>query len=142
MIPDLDWLDNAACAGMDQRAFFADGYHSRAQVRAAKKVCAICPVQAACRDWAIATGERNGVWGGMSQKELRQKRRRFTSRAKTDTTAPQAPATKRKPARCGTNSGYRKHLREKTQICGPCRRAHADADARLRRTGSTKQVAA
>ena len=84
MIPNLDWLKRAACAGMDQRAFFADGCHSRAQVHAAKKVCAICPVQTACRNWAITTGERNGVWGGMSQKELRQRRRRFTSRAKTD----------------------------------------------------------
>lgn len=46
------------------------------------------------------------------------------------------------PARCGSNAGYRKHIREKTEICGPCRRAHADADSLLRRTGSTKQLAA
>ena len=84
MIPNLDWLNDAACAGIDSRAFFADGCHSRAQVHAAKKVCAACPVRAECAQWAITTGERNGVWGGMSQKELRQKRRRFTSRAKTD----------------------------------------------------------
>lgn len=55
--------------------------------------------------------------------------------------AANAPA-KRKPAECGTNSGYAKHQREKTEICGPCRRAHADADARLRRTGTTKELAA
>lgn len=52
------------------------------------------------------------------------------------------PGLKRKPARCGTNSGYSKHQREKTEVCGPCRQAHADADARLRRTGTTKELAA
>ena len=84
MILNVDWLEHAACAGMDPRAFFANGCHSREQVQAAKRVCASCPVQATCRDWAITTGERNGVWGGMSQKELRQKRRRFTDRTKSD----------------------------------------------------------
>ena len=85
MIPNLDWQDDAACAGMDPRAFFATGKHARAQVFAAKRVCASCPVQAACRDYAIETGERFGVWGAMSQQELRKKRRRFTSRAKNST---------------------------------------------------------
>lgn len=85
MIPNLDWLDDAVCAGMDQRAFFATGNHARAQVFAAQRVCATCPVRTECRNWAIESGERWGVWGGMSQHELRRKRRRFTSRAKTGT---------------------------------------------------------
>lgn len=85
MIPNLDWLEDATCAGMDPRAFFATGNHARAQVFAAKRVCATCPVQQACRNYAIQTGERFGVWGGMSQLELRKRRRRFTSRAKTST---------------------------------------------------------
>jgi hypothetical protein len=38
---------------------------------------------------------------------------------------------------CGTRSGYQRHQREKTEICGPCRRANADADNRLRRIGTT-----
>jgi hypothetical protein len=42
---------------------------------------------------------------------------------------------------CGTNSGYRKHIREGSEICSPCRKAHADADARLRRTGTSKAAA-
>jgi hypothetical protein len=136
----LGWFSQAACAGMDQRVFFANGYHSREQVRAAQKVCDSCPVRAQCAAFAIETGEKWGVWGGMSQQQLRQKRYRFTSRAKTNTTAPKPPK-KREPARCGTNSGYSKHLREKTETCGPCRRAHADADARLRRTGTSKAAA-
>lgn len=39
---------------------------------------------------------------------------------------------------CGTRSGYQLHRREKTEICAPCRKANADADNRLRRTGTTK----
>ncbi|GGQ83464.1 WhiB family transcriptional regulator [Streptomyces flaveolus] len=50
-------------------------------------------------------------------------------------------AVKREPAKCGTNSGYGRHLREKTEICAPCRQAHADADARLRRTGTSVAAA-
>lgn len=42
---------------------------------------------------------------------------------------------------CGTRTGYRQHLQEKTEICPPCRRANADADNRLRRTGTTLAAA-
>lgn len=87
MSPNLDWLQHAACAGIDSRAFFAIGNHARAQVNAARRVCAACPVRQQCADWAIETGERNGVWGGMSQQQLRQKRRRFTSRTRASTRA-------------------------------------------------------
>ena len=43
-----------------------------------------------------------------------------------------------KSAKCGTRPGYQRHLREKTVICTPCRQANADADRRLRNTGTTK----
>jgi hypothetical protein len=42
---------------------------------------------------------------------------------------------------CGTRSGYQRHQREKTEICGPCRQANTDADNRLRRTGTTRVAA-
>lgn len=87
MTSHLGWLARAACAGMDTRAFFSSGNHARAQVFAAKRVCQSCPVKQDCANYAIDTGERFGVWGGMSQQELRKKRRRFTSRAKTSTRA-------------------------------------------------------
>ncbi|MFF7452150.1 MULTISPECIES: WhiB family transcriptional regulator [unclassified Streptomyces] len=87
MMPNLDWLARAACAGMDSRAFFANGMHAREQVNEARKVCASCPVRPDCANFAIETGERWGVWGAMSQQELRRKRRRFTSRARTSTRA-------------------------------------------------------
>ncbi|MGW7495402.1 WhiB family transcriptional regulator [Streptomyces luteogriseus] len=81
------WRQRAACIGIDPRAFFPIGHHARAQVNAARRICAACPVRQQCAAFAIETGERNGIWGGMTQQQLRQRRRRFTSRAKTSTRA-------------------------------------------------------
>jgi hypothetical protein len=44
-------------------------------------------------------------------------------------------------ARCGTRPGYQRHLKLGQTPCPPCRQANADADNRLRRTGSTKALA-
>ncbi|MEU5593061.1 WhiB family transcriptional regulator [Streptomyces sp. NPDC020298] len=60
----------------------------------------------------------------------------------TDCVLPQHLADATERSRCGTRPGYQKHLREKTEICAPCRQANTDADNRLRRTGTTKQLAA
>jgi WhiB family redox-sensing transcriptional regulator len=35
--------------------------------RAAKQICASCPVMMQCRDYALATREPYGVWGGLSE---------------------------------------------------------------------------
>ncbi|MEH0657687.1 WhiB family transcriptional regulator [Streptomyces stelliscabiei] len=40
--------------------------------------------------------------------------------------------------RCGTRPGYNRHRRNGEVPCADCRRANADADNRLRRTGTTK----
>ncbi|MGW1615745.1 WhiB family transcriptional regulator [Streptomyces sp. NPDC002285] len=55
--------------------------------------------------------------------------------------AASGPRRERTSAKCGTRSGYQRHLREKTEICTPCRQANTDADNRLRRTGTTKAAA-
>ncbi|MFD9834466.1 WhiB family transcriptional regulator [[Kitasatospora] papulosa] len=44
------------------------------------------------------------------------------------------------PAACGTRGGYQKHRRNGEQACDPCRQANADADRRLRNTGTTKTL--
>lgn len=45
-------------------------------------------------------------------------------------------------ALCGTRRGYHWHQRVGEPTCVPCRQANSDADNRLRRTGTTKKVAA
>lgn len=48
---------------------------SRAEVRAAKAVCYMCPVQASCLEDAIARKDHWGVYGGMTAPERERLRR-------------------------------------------------------------------
>ena len=65
------WMWDALCAQTDPEAFYPGADEYDAMV-AAKAVCAVCPVLAECRAYALETGQRFGVWGGLSARE-RQK---------------------------------------------------------------------
>jgi len=39
---------------------------------AAKQLCSKCPVRSECREWAIATKQPFGIWGGLDTAERRQ----------------------------------------------------------------------
>lgn len=59
-----DWIDRAACKGANTDLFFIRQFYD-----VARKVCAECPVQRECLDWAIdnITPEPGwSVWGGLS----------------------------------------------------------------------------
>jgi len=66
------WKDEALCANSDPDAFFPEKGGSPKE---AKKVCAKCDVQAQCLEYALATGERFGIWGGLTAEERRKLRR-------------------------------------------------------------------
>jgi hypothetical protein len=57
------------CAQTDPELFFPDPGGSS---RAAKAVCRACPVRGECLEAALARDERFGVWGGLSERELRR----------------------------------------------------------------------
>lgn len=137
MSQTMDWRREAACIGVDPSAFFAEGNYAVEQSRAARQICAACPVRTWCAEFAIQIGERYGVWGGMTQRELRQRRQRPRRKPRR----PKAATTPREPAKCGTRSGYQRHRANGEEACAPCRQANTDADNRLRRTGTTKAVA-
>jgi len=42
------------------------------EAEAAKEVCARCPVREACLEFALASRERDGVWGGATERERRR----------------------------------------------------------------------
>ncbi|MFE6775190.1 WhiB family transcriptional regulator [Streptomyces sp. NPDC057702] len=70
--PGEGWWRGAACVYEDPELFFPVGSATARvlqQEREAKAVCARCPVKRACRDWALATGQAHGVWGGTSERE-------------------------------------------------------------------------
>lgn len=74
----MDWRDHAACRDVDPELFFPVGKSGPAleQVEKAKSICWRCPVSAPCRDWAIATAQDGGIWGGLTEDERRVALRR------------------------------------------------------------------
>ena len=58
-------------------AFFPVGTTGPAidQIEAAKRVCRACEAQEPCLDFALATNQESGVWGGTSEEERRKLRK-------------------------------------------------------------------
>jgi WhiB family redox-sensing transcriptional regulator len=72
-----DWAEDALCAETWPDAFFPRR-DEWAQLHAARRVCAACPVAVQCFEFAMRTDQMHGVWGGTSaieRKRLRAKRR-------------------------------------------------------------------
>ena len=71
---DRNWVDVAACKGLDPAIFYPPTDEDADQ---AKAICAECPVREPCLEHAIELREKNGVWGGATERErLRIIRRR------------------------------------------------------------------
>jgi WhiB family redox-sensing transcriptional regulator len=66
------WTAHAACAGMDPEIFFPE---RGASINAARAICAECPVQPECLDYALRWDIGHGVWGGMSRRERERQQR-------------------------------------------------------------------
>lgn len=73
----MEWIHSARCKDEDPELFFPVGTTgpAAAQVAAAKAICMQCEVRTECLEWAMATGQESGVWGGMSEDERRSLRR-------------------------------------------------------------------
>lgn len=69
---ERDWQNRANCMGVDPDLFFPE---RGASTREAKAVCRGCVVREDCLDYALANGEKFGIWGGMSERERRRLRR-------------------------------------------------------------------
>jgi WhiB family transcriptional regulator, redox-sensing transcriptional regulator len=69
---DKAWQDLANCLGVDPDLFFPE---RGASTREAMEVCRGCVVRDDCLEYALATGEMFGIWGGMSERERRRIRR-------------------------------------------------------------------
>ncbi|GAA0585793.1 WhiB family transcriptional regulator [Streptomyces crystallinus] len=73
----MNWRKRAACRTEDPELFFPT-YNRRfadQQLAQAKAVCHRCPVTTACLQWALSNNEKRGVWGGLSESELRRLKR-------------------------------------------------------------------
>ncbi len=74
------WRQRAACRGVDPDIFYPA---SDEEAEPAKAICAQCPVRQACLEHALATRERDGIWGGATERERRRivRQRRKTAAA-------------------------------------------------------------
>jgi WhiB family redox-sensing transcriptional regulator len=68
---DAAWRLDALCAETDPEAFFPEKGGS---TREAKRVCSGCAVRSECLEYALASDERFGIWGGLSERERRRVR--------------------------------------------------------------------
>jgi len=74
------WRSAAACRDADTAIFFPA---TDADAGPARAVCAGCPVQQACLDFALSTRQNHGVWGGLTETERRRLRRKRQEAART-----------------------------------------------------------
>lgn len=114
------WMNDAACQDVDDIDVMfpttADGE------TVAKAICATCPplVRAACLDHAISTGERLGVFGGLTPKERWPLRRQWIADRGLELTV-----TGRVKQGHGTRSCYQRGCR--LEACREAQRAYEQA---------------
>ena len=134
-LPDLppltntDWLEHAACRGMDPDLFHPSRTSpSHALVRTAKAVCDTCPVRDTCLQVALDDPTHLGIMGGTTADERRGIRAghgpdwRAQRRAAHRALHPRPLA----PISHGTESGYTLHRRRGEEPCDLCRDGHRD----------------
>ena len=81
MASNEEWQDQAACRLIPVELFFPP---AEQEVDEAKAVCATCEVRQPCLEFAIAAGERFGVWGGLTPQERRSLIAKRRSRARAE----------------------------------------------------------
>jgi len=66
---NLSWRQRAACRGVDPVIFYPV---SEEEAEDAKAVCGVCAVREACLEYALTNREKEGVWGGATERERRR----------------------------------------------------------------------
>jgi hypothetical protein len=66
--PAVDWIKRRSCDQGDQYLFFGE---TRDDIEQAKEICLRCFVRLNCLGLALEEDANFGVWGGLSQRELR-----------------------------------------------------------------------
>ena len=83
--PSADsWQLYANCLGVDPDLFFPE---RGASTKEAKQVCQGCVVREDCLEYALANGEKFGIWGGLSERERRRLRRQRAQATRRTVTA-------------------------------------------------------
>jgi WhiB family redox-sensing transcriptional regulator len=78
----IGWRDGALCKGDLASYFFPPHHFERKPEKdrresVARALCARCPAQQACLEYAITVREPHGIWGGLNELERRRLIRRL-----------------------------------------------------------------
>jgi len=89
-----DWWRSAACREADPELFFpVTGRGPGAgEIARAKAVCAACRVRRQCLQYALATRQAHGIWGGTTEDERQLQGRREREREQHDRRDRRRPA--------------------------------------------------
>jgi len=66
---NVSWRQRAACRGVDPDVFYPV---TDEDAQEAKSICSGCQVREACLEFALVNRERDGVWGGATERERRR----------------------------------------------------------------------
>lgn len=100
-----DWKLLGACRDLSPDMFYPGSFDYETVIQA-KRVCAVCPVLAVCRE--VGLGEQHGVWGGMTERERRRER----------------VLRGRRQVQHGTRSMYQTEIEQGLEPCLECRLAN------------------
>ena len=75
VMTDVHWTKMALCAGHPERGrWFPEDYYSAATEKPIA-ICRVRPVSSECLNYAITTGQPDGIWGGTTPSQRRSLRR-------------------------------------------------------------------
>src|SRR4051812_29825276 len=66
---DMAWADLGSCVSSDPDIFFPERGENTSYARSE---CRGCPVRHQCLDYAMTTGQKFGIWGGMTPAQRRR----------------------------------------------------------------------
>ena len=89
-----DWRVRASCRDTDPELFFPVGTTGPAvdQIATATAICRACAAQPECLEFALATNQESGIWGGVTEDDRRRLRRQWLARQRQARAAAAAAA--------------------------------------------------
>ena len=79
-----EWMIEALCLPKEDGTSVAHLFFEQNRYDKARAICEKCPVRIACVEWAIATHQPDGIWGGLTEKQRKTYRRSKQRRAFRD----------------------------------------------------------
>lgn len=77
------WMELAACANHGEPDLWFPEHSKEERQQEALRICAACPVRAACLAYVLSMPPQAGIWGGTTEEDRMRERRRRQAAART-----------------------------------------------------------